>query len=111
MKPWFKVVALADTKAVIHIYDEIGYDWWDDSGVTAAGSQDSGVDAPVGPAPIEGNTFGYIEDVSFESAPTVTTAHHPVPIAKEAPTEALVNPILVLGREGGGGLTRESPLI
>ena len=97
-----------DTMTALRVVTASGSD---DSGVTAAGSQDSGVDAPVGPAPIEGNTFGYIEDVSFESAPTVTTAHHPVPIAKEAPTEALVNPILVLGREGGGGLIRESPLI
>jgi serine/threonine protein kinase len=99
-------------------------DTWDDTMsaprvVTASESQDSGVDAAASPAPNLGYTAGYVqasvidaaEVLSCTSGPTVTTVHHPFPIAKEAPTENLVNPILVLEGDGGGGLARESLLI
>ena len=39
MKPWFKVVGLVDNKAKMEIYEEVGYDWWDDSGVSARAFQ------------------------------------------------------------------------
>jgi ATP-dependent protease ClpP protease subunit len=35
MMTWYQVKALADKKAVINIYEQIGKDWWDGSGVTA----------------------------------------------------------------------------
>jgi ATP-dependent protease ClpP protease subunit len=34
-RPWFKMEASGDDRAEITIYDTIGYDWWNDSGVTA----------------------------------------------------------------------------
>ena len=38
---WYQVQALADKKAVINIYEQIGKDWWDGSGVTAKSFADT----------------------------------------------------------------------